>query len=1025
MKTIKKHRFLRVGLGLLTAVCAFFGIWSMKSEAKVAQAASKTTTMSAHIGDMLEAKDYKMYSAGSDVYAEGMRIVYPSGGIYGAEKFVIEQAGQYQVTYYATVDGARVEETISYMAIRRPQDMIIADAGMTVEYGMYDIESPYKLQNELYGAKVHFKAGQSISFATNLKTKDLVQGYNFLEMIVQPNVFGETDFERLTVRLTDTADETNYVEILIDSSNLVDTAGMGSYVKAGAAGRQYGGWERNTFHMRNYGTSVFHSFRAWSRVGEDPKKLTVSENVLTLALDHESRKVYCGPYSNESKTLLMVNDLDDPAKYKSDAWHGFKGEEVSVTVKAESFSKAEGVLLIKSFGGYNFANDILDNDAPVISLDYDMTDVLPVAQVGTNFPLIPFTAKDALDKTVKTSVWVNHINSNGKKITVANDGESFFVDYAGTYEIIYRAEDYSGNMAEERIEITAQEMRPNIYIGIEEPVVEVDIYDVATIPYVEDMNIYGGSGTLKTERAVYSPSKQLLDVKDYMQLTELGDYKVVYSATDYYGQIAYGVVTIRSTEIDAPKFVSKPEFTDVLLNGFKYEFPKALVVETVNGEVIALDCKTYVNGELVTGSFTANGTEMEIRYVAEGSTGTAKWSDVIGVVDAENGKYKSKYFYTADTALQIIDEQTYLDFKFTDNVKASFVNAISTKNFSLALSYEIAKANFNEMSLTMRDAMDSSLSVTFTFFYDKAANQWKVKVSNDAYTSEYAESKGALSFTYSPAGYKIIDTNGEAVAVINTYDNGEEFKGFSDWVYFDIAFDGVSSESSMSLLQICNQVMGYSASSIDKALDEAKPIIVLDAPFLLRQKLGSKANIPTAKAFDVLGQIAEFTVSVKMGGNLLAYVPADQGVDVTLDKAGYYNVTYYAVDTNGNYMSLPYMILVSDETAPTLTVENNLKSTYGVGEGIKIPTYSATDNGSNCYIQVMVILPDSEMRLLHYVDNGTVKSLLDKEDNTYDAPFKADENTFITEKKGRYILRFLAYDEYYNYTVREITFYVK
>ena len=131
------------------------------------------------------------------------------------------------------------------------------------------------------------------------------------------------------------------------------------------------------------------------------------------------------------------------------------------------------------------------------------------------------------------------------------------------------------------------------------------------------------------------------------------------------------------------------------------------------------------------------------------------------------------------------------------------------------------------------------------------------------------------------------------------------------------------------------------------------------------------------------------------------------------------------VDTNGNYMSLPYMILVSDETAPTLTVDNNLKSTYGVGEGIKIPTYSATDNGSNCYIQVMVILPDSEMRLLHYVDNGTVKSLLDKEDNTYDAPFKADENTFITEKKGRYILRFLAYDEYYNYTVQEITFYVK
>ena len=227
MKTIKKHSFLRVGLGLATAACALFGAWTMKSEAKVAQAAAKPTSINAHIGDVLEAKDYTL-SAGNGVAAEGMKIVYPSGGIYGSDKFVMEQAGQYQVTYYATVDGERVEETINYLAIRRPQDMIIADTGMKVEYGKYDIESPYELTKETYGAKVYFKAGQQISFATNLKTADLVKGFNFLDMIVQPNVFGETDFERLTVRLTDCADENNYVEYIIDSSNLVDTGGMGS-----------------------------------------------------------------------------------------------------------------------------------------------------------------------------------------------------------------------------------------------------------------------------------------------------------------------------------------------------------------------------------------------------------------------------------------------------------------------------------------------------------------------------------------------------------------------------------------------------------------------------------------------------------------------------------------------------------------------------------------------------------------------------------------------------------------------------
>ena len=149
---------------------------------------------------------------------------------------------------------------------------------------------------------------------------------------------------------------------------------------------------------------------------EDFNNKTIAESPLTLALDHTSKQVFIGPRTNTDARNYMVNDLDDPGKYKSDPWEGFKGEEVSVTVSAGGFSKAEGVLLIKGFGGYNFANDIIDNQAPSISFDYDMSDRLPTAEVGTNFPIIPFVAKDSLDKTVKTNVWVNHINENGKKI---------------------------------------------------------------------------------------------------------------------------------------------------------------------------------------------------------------------------------------------------------------------------------------------------------------------------------------------------------------------------------------------------------------------------------------------------------------------------------------------------------------------------------------------------------------------------------------------------------------------------------
>ena len=1027
MKTMKKNKFLQIGLIILAAICACLCFWVAPMEQSIMQAvAGENATQNVYIGDTFEAKDYKMLSVDGDVMAEGMRITYPNGGIYSSEKLVIEQAGKYEVTYYATVNGTRVEETYTYLAIRRPQDMIVASASIKVEYGKFFVnESPYDHKYDTYGVKVHFKAGQSITFATNLKTADLTENFNFLEMLAQPSVYGETDFERLVVRLTDVGNETNYMEYVIESSDVLDGNGQVSYVRAGATNRRYGGYEGTRFHVgTHYGSQVEHSFRGWGCLNSDRAQLTVSETALTLAFDQESKQVFCGPHSSTWAKNNMVNDLDDEAHYKSDPWGGFTGEEVSVTITAEKFSKGEGVLFIKSYAGYNLAKDVVDNNAPEIYFDYDMTESLPVAEVGSCFEIIPFTAKDNLDKGVKTSVWVNYLDENGKKITVANDGKSFMVDYAGTYEIIYRAEDYSGNVAEKRLEIKAQDAAPNIYVSIDKALIEKDVYGLVEIPFASQMSVYGGSGALSVERAVYSPSKKLLNVKDTLELEEVGDYKVIYTATDYYGNSGYGVVTIRSNAIDAPKFIDEPDFTDVLLGGFTYEFPKAFVIETVGTKVIPLTCKTYVNGELKEGSFMVNGEEAVIRYVAEGETGSIEWEKTIPVVVTEKGRYKSNYFYTEDD-LQIVDEKTYLGFTINDDAQATFLNSLSSKNFSVMFEYSAENMNFSEMHFIMTDAENKSLSVTFRLVYDKALGQWFMYMNNSEEKINFAESKGILSFAYSPNGNKVIDTSGDAIAVITAYDNGKEFNGFSDMVYFDVVFANVERESSIRLTQICNQSMGYNKSSLEKAKDEISPIIVLDDVMLLRQPLGSKANIPTARAFDVLSSVVTFTLTVELEGRVIASGNPEEPMDLMLDKAGYYSVTYFAEDTNGNTYVDPYLILVADTTAPTLTVKNTLKNTYKVGDKVKIPTYSATDNDENCYIQVMVLLPDNEMRLLHYSKNGEVTSLLDKDHTTFGPEFKAGSDTFVTSKKGKYVLRFVAYDDYYNYTVKEFEFWVK
>ena len=194
----------------------------------------------------------------------------------------------------------------------------------------------------------------------------------------------------------------------------------------------------------------------------------------------------------------------------------------------------------------------------------------------------------------------------------------------------------------------------------------------------------------------------------------------------------------------------------------------------------------------------------------------------------------------------------------------------------------------------------------------------------------------------------------------------------------------------------------------------------------MRQKLGTKAYIPTAKAYDILGQITSFTVKLEMvNGDTLAKGDATQPLDYVLTEAGNYLVTYEAKDNNGNGVRIPYTILVNDETAPTLTVKGSIKKEYKVGDKITIPSYTVKDNNVNYYVQVMLIMPNNEMRMLHYDDNGEVTSFLSKDNELYENAFKAGKNSFYTVDKGKYTLQILAFDDYYNTTLKEFVFNVK
>lgn len=1027
MITKCKKQIIRYGIITVIAFCLASLVSFISFDKNIAQAGTQRTVPAGaetvYVGDIIKAEDYGFTSGNKSVPAEGMVVVYPNGGVYGGESFEITQAGNYQITYYATIQGEKVEQVENYLAIRKPKNIMILENGMNAEVGEYYVESPYKLEKGITGTIVNFKSGQSVTFSTTVETAKLTSAYNILEFIVMPSVFKETDFERITVLIADAKDPNNYVEVIIDSSNTEDGDGQVSYVRAGAFGQQSGGYEGSKYHTSSYGAQVEHSFRGLGCVAGFREKITVSEQILTLSIDHATKQVFVGPASSTTTEKNMVNDLDDPAHFKSNPWKGFTSDEVTVKVTAGKFVKGEGKVVFTSFGDYDLSSDIIDDVSPIINLDYDFNYGTPVAVVGQDFPLFAHETKDALDSGLTTNVWVYHLSTGGQWVTTNHDGEKFEVKHSGTYKIVYQVIDNSGNKTERVITINAVDAAPAISAETGETYIEKEVYQEVHIPLPSQINVVGGSGRLVVEREVVSPSGEVLDVLERLLLTEVGEYMVVYTVTDYLGNEEGFPVFINAVEIAQPKFVTEPSFEDALIKGFNYQLPKVHVIETVDGEVLDVECKTYVNDVLVEGGFVADGSAVTIRYEALGSSSTTVWEKTIPVVDTQNGKLRDKYFYV-EGGLSLTVEKNYLNIDVTEDGIAKFINAISSSSFSTTFYFDAAALKFETMKFILRDAKAPSLTVTFSFKYDAIHEGWYMYL-NDGEKVEFITSKEVFNFTYLRDKNKVKDASGEEIASITMYDNGEAFSGFSDTIYFAVAFEGVNSDSSIQLSQLGGQSMGHNKKNPANAQDETAPIIELDEMFIHRQELGTVAKIPTARAYDVLGQVESLVVVIEQSGLVLATGTMEEPINFMLDKAGQYTVKYIATDTNGIEDSIPYTIFVRDKTAPVLNVTNNLKKEYSLGSKVYIPKYTVSDNDGDYTVQVTVILPNNEMRLLEYNENGTKTSYLDIANNVYDDDFKTGDGGFIIQSKGLYVLRIVAYDEYYNYVAVEIKFNVK
>ena len=1000
---MKKKLLRNIALSLATVTCGGLACVCGMMPGKANGDAVIPET--AYLGQTINLPDKMMSYGGQDIKTS-ILITAPDGGKYSGSVLSIDQVGNYTVEYYAIVDGSRrVLETETITVVRRASDMFETNEFATAENGVFAHQEGIK------GVRLSLGNGGVATFAREFDVSDFDVNLEMAQFLVEGSAEGVLDFSTLVWTITDVEDPDNYVTIsMVDSGT--NCFGIGTYIKIGAPGQIMAGYEKDSLHTHpSFGTPIYHCFR------QQPEGFDYQ--LANLYFDYEEKQIWTHKeflYGGK----FMIADMDSPTDFAT-LWNGFTSNKVRISVSASGLSSATGNVIVTKIMGYDLSqDDLVDTVAPSLEIDYAGETSVPVAVKGSKYRVFDPIVRDNLDNNVKMeiSAYYQPTFDSTVKVDVAIIDGYFTATQAGVYTLHYKASDVSGNVTEKDVQVLCAVSGEPIVLTTTDTAQTVSAWETVKIGGVESLTGTGGNGNLQYTAKVVSPNGEEVKLANNAFVAkEMGVYEVVYTATDYLGMSASTTVEITVQRPTKPIFVSALYLPDKLVKGFEYTLPQQIAQEAKGDDMVDVPVSVYVNGEKNTsGKFIATGESVEIKYTASGETGESQRVQTLEVVDANNGKDQEKYFF-GENLTGITNDRDYVSISMNGDANVSFINSLNTANFRFAYSFADG-SNLSAMKIKLTDANDKTLSATITL--TKRGQAWSLTTPFNKVEAQFTDAQGNFEFVYKNDTHNITDKNAKSCGVVMYYDNGDAFEGFSDTVYLTVEFENVLADTTVRFMQLNNQPLGYRATKFESRRDRIAPEINISSAWAVKNTIGDKVTIAGGKAYDVLGYVKEFTVSVTAPNEakVLDGVSAEKDYEIQLDQYGDYRVEYYVADNHGMVYTETKLLRVVEREVPTLKVVA-IKTEYKVGDTLSIPKYELSDNSGEYMLDVMLIMPDNEMRLLLHDDNGEITSKLSVDDMTYNASFKVDENTFRFERAGSFILRFFAYDGNFNYVTIE------
>lgn len=914
--------------------------------------------------------------------------------------------------------------TVTACASNGADAFFISDGGTKFQQG---VSAP---EYSVGGEGVLVKASRSNSVVRVKNAVDVSGGMKkIIDFMPIASERGKNDFTDFTVTLTDTKDSSKYIIIFFYANGWWEKGKYGSLVSV----------KTNMFSRRayKYGDS-YDTFDSYDTVVELSDMSWLSMNGLngedeanryrpfSVWYDSEKAIVSILNHNGVRKTVLNLRDAD--AVGNGNEWTGFFENRAYLSFSASNIVGGNAAYLVTDVCGQPLSGAVADTTAPSLFADIDKGEIL-VAKTGKEYELPAADAVDMFDGLVPVK---RELISSGKEPIVL--GDKFTPTAAGTYTLKLSAQDGAGNIVEKEWDFL--------------------VLDNPSAPAVSFGDTSGLNGKKAGER-VFLPSfvtdatrrttteTELLRITDGRKITVSGDsflptlagkYAYTVFATDRAGLRSFDRAVFEVAKSDNGLIKECDAYLpEAFIDGVSVVLPRIPVydVQSVSGgrifasqtvKVCGTGEKKAVIEDAPDFRFTPSrekfGDSVSLEYTVYGKGGNITENYIVPI--REEPKQIDGYFALDGFAVSYekLENLTAADMIFgadgsRENAKASFLIPLSARNASFEFRINAAKNKFGAMKMTFVDSVNAAQKLTVVLTARADRNLTSVLCGGKAFSMSgslegktFSANETPLKLTYNNANRALSDRNGNTVCVVEKYDDGSAFAGFgSGSVYVAAEIEDISGETEITVVRIGNQALygTYKSSAQGESLmtdfeDYMPPVIEYMSEIEMYTEKGFTNTLPAARGFDELSGELDVFVSVTSpsGAVVLEKTSAAVPHGFSVVEKGIYQVVYTTRDRVGNITTQTYSVRIGDTSAPTVFLSSYGDIECEAGKSVKLPYAVAQDNlTQNPTLRILVYGPSSD-------------------------PISADGGEFVPPAKGKYIVRYCAFDEEGNTTVKEV-----